>query len=112
MKQKQSVFLVALASVMVGGEMATSGTLMEVTDAEARNLLHRGKARLATDDDHAEQPDALQAPALDLTKMTKAELLEHAAALMIADADKLTKPQIIEALQARQAALAEGKDGD
>lgn len=50
----QSVFLVMLSSIMLAGEMAQPGDLVEVTEAEAINFLNRKKARLATDDDGAD----------------------------------------------------------
>lgn len=39
--------------IAVGGELVRAGELVEVTDAEARDLLSRGKAVLATADDNA-----------------------------------------------------------
>lgn len=103
-----SVFLVIVSAVAIDGNIATAGTLVEVTDAEARNLLHRGKARLATAEDGVPEGDETvspEGPAVDLSKLTKPQLLEHAAQLMIADAEKLTKAEILAAIEARQAAV-------
>lgn len=53
---KQGIFLVLLAAVGLDGALCAAGSLVEVTDTEARNLLHRGKARLATAEDMPAQP--------------------------------------------------------
>lgn len=47
----KSVFLVITSALAIAGEIAKAGALVEVTEREAVNFLHRGKARLATADD-------------------------------------------------------------
>jgi ribosomal protein L9 len=82
-KTPASVFLVITSAVAIDGELAKANSIVEVSDAEARNLLHRGKARLATEADGIEaaevkadtEPDgeeATQQPA----KNTKAKRKE------------------------------------
>lgn len=43
--------LVMLSGVMIAGAMAVADDIVEVAEDEARNLLHRNKARLATAED-------------------------------------------------------------
>lgn len=66
---KDSVFLVIESAVVIDGQIASKGALVEVTDTEARNLLARGKARVATEADGA--PDA--EPAADTAGQGEAE---------------------------------------
>jgi hypothetical protein len=53
----KSAYLVVTSAIAIDGTIAKPGTLVEVTDAEARNLLARGKARVATEKDGAPAPD-------------------------------------------------------
>ena len=39
------------SALVIDGELNRAGTLVEVSELEARNFLHRGKARLATVED-------------------------------------------------------------
>jgi hypothetical protein len=56
---KQNVHLVVTSAFMLAGEMAVEGDIVEVTNAEARDLLDRGKARPATAEDGvADEPEA------------------------------------------------------
>lgn len=48
---KPNVFMKVTSAVAFGGKICRPGELIEVTDSEARNLLHRGKAVLATEAD-------------------------------------------------------------
>jgi hypothetical protein len=66
---KQNVHLVVTSAFMLAGDMAVEGDIVEVTNAEARDLLERGKARVATaedgvqDEPEAEAEDEPEAPA-------------------------------------------------
>lgn len=51
----KSVFLKVSSAFLVGGHIATVGEIVEVTEAEAKDLLQRGKATLATAHDAPEQ---------------------------------------------------------
>lgn len=44
----KTVMLKVTSAFLVGGEVARNGEVVEVTTAEAKDLLHRGKAVLAT----------------------------------------------------------------
>jgi hypothetical protein len=44
---KQNVHLVVTSAFMLAGDMAVEGDIVEVTNAEARDLLDRGKARVS-----------------------------------------------------------------
>jgi hypothetical protein len=60
-----TVFLVVKSAFVLSGDIVTEGMLVEVTNAEARDLLSRDKARVATEED---QPDV--APAEEPTEPT------------------------------------------
>jgi hypothetical protein len=111
----QSVFLVITSAVGIGGEIARAGAIVEVTDGEAKDMLNRGKARLATAEDGVDVSAASNEGAgaagdaddqIDLTTLTKAQLLERATEAGIADADRMNKAALLAALEAH---LAEGK---
>lgn len=53
----KTVYLVLLTAVGMGGVIAKSGDVVEVSEAEAVSLLHRDKARLATAADGVDVPD-------------------------------------------------------
>ena len=53
MLKSKSIFLVLLSALGVAGELLKAGTLVEVSNADAKNLLHRNKARVAREDDGA-----------------------------------------------------------
>jgi len=50
---KESVFLKLTSAIAIDGAVVRAGSLVEVTQTEAKNLLHRGKAVLATERDGA-----------------------------------------------------------
>lgn len=50
-KTANSVFLKLTSAIPVDGEIITAGNLVEVDELLAKNLLHRGKAVLATAED-------------------------------------------------------------
>lgn len=59
---KQNVHLVVTSAFMLAGDMAVEGDIVEVTNAEARDLLDRGKARVATAEDGVpDEPEAADA---------------------------------------------------
>lgn len=112
-KAPLSVFLVITSAIVIDGAIAKAGSLVEVSDTEARNLLHRGKARVATDEDAAKAgidlpADAAEGPQVDLFKLTKAELLKAAQeGGLITLSDSNTKAEIIAAIQAAAADQAD-----
>lgn len=59
-----NVYLCVTSAFMLNGGIAKKDDLVEVTDAEARDLLKRGKARVATEEDGVPKPTpAPEAPA-------------------------------------------------
>ena len=81
--------------------------LVEVIEQEAKNFLHRGKAELASAEDL--QAAGIELPAEDddsedLSKLTKAKLLELAKERGVSIGDAASKAQIIEAIEAAAAA--------
>lgn len=89
----KSVLLKLTSAIAIGGAIAKAGEVVEVTELEAKNLLARGKGKL-----HDEQP--ADTDDLDLSKKTKDQLLEIADNLEIEGAAKMTKAQLIEAIEA------------
>lgn len=52
-----TVYLVVTSAFVLAGDIVTEGEIVEVTNAEARDLLGRGKARVATEEDRpADEP--------------------------------------------------------
>lgn len=61
----QNVYLVVESAFVLAGDIVVRGELVEVSDSEARDLLRRGMARVATEQDgvpaavqHEPAPDA------------------------------------------------------
>lgn len=94
----KSFFLVLTSAIAIEGNICRAGALIEVSEREAKNLLARGKARLATVDDGAPEHDE-ESEQDDLSKLNKAALLELAKSEEIEGADSMTKAELIEALQ-------------
>ena len=57
----QNVYLVVTSAFVLAGEIAKPGELVEVSDSEARDLLNRGKARPATEEDGVPVPQTVEA---------------------------------------------------
>lgn len=96
-----SFVLKLTSAIAVDGEVMKAGSLIEVSEIEAKNLLSRGKAEL-----HSEQPPSDED--LDIEKMTKDQLLDIAEQMEIDGAAKMNKAQLIEAIKA----AGETKEGD
>lgn len=58
MKKPESYLLKLTQAIVMDGAIVRPGRLVEVTEAEAKNLLARGKAELATEDKPADDDDA------------------------------------------------------
>lgn len=78
------------SAIAVDGEVMKAGSLVEVSEIEAKNLLSRGKAEL-----HGEQKGAPR----DLNALNKDELRDLAEQLQITVTDKMTKAQLLEAIE-------------
>lgn len=124
-EQKTYHLKVSSAFTFDGG-IARPGDIIEVLEDEAKTYLRRGKAVLATEADmegveigasgiRAETGgETGNAVAEDLSKLTKAQLIERATKLMIADAAKMSKADILAAVEMRQRLgnQPDGQQGD
>lgn len=89
------------SAIAISGEVMKAGSLVEVSELEAKNLLSRGKAVM-----HDEQP--ARDDDVEITKMNKDQLIAIAEQMEIEGADKMTKAQLIESIEA----AGETKEGD
>jgi hypothetical protein len=55
--EMNSVHLKLTSAIAIGGNIFKPGTIVEVSDSDARDLLNRGKAEVATADDVAQEAD-------------------------------------------------------
>lgn len=99
----KTIFLVLTSAIAIDGGICRAGSLVEVSELEAKNFLHRGKARLATADDGAPVDDAGEdeAPGVDLSSLNKAQLVELATSMGI-EPGELTKAQLVAAIEAKR----------
>lgn len=84
------------SSVVIDGAIRRAGAQVEVSETLARDLMRRGKAELA------EMPEGAPVdsqPQIDLSGMTKEQLLEVAAGLEIANIEKMNKTQLLAAIK-------------
>lgn len=77
-----TIFLKLTSAIVVGGEVVKPPALIEVTESEAKALLHRGKAEVATD--HDGQPSARS---MSAENALNPEIADFNAAMTDADAD-------------------------
>lgn len=99
----KSYVLKLTSAVAIDGQISRAGSLVEVSEPEAKNLLHRGKAVLATAEDGVEQHED-EDQGEDLSKLNKADLLALAKERGVEVSDGMTKPQIIDAIEAKKEA--------
>lgn len=105
----KSYVLKLTGAVAIDGQISRAGSLVEVSEPEAKNLLARGKGVLATAEDGVEQPETPPADEeIELARLSKIELLGLAKQKGVDVADGMTKAQIIEAIEA----AATAGDGD
>ena len=92
-------YVVALtAATVIEGVIRKRGEEVELTKAEAENLLYRGRAEIIGSDEASEDQ------VIDLGKMKKPELVELATEYGIENADALTVDQLREEIKAAVAA--------
>ena len=93
---KKQVEITITSAVSIGGKIISPGKTITVDDPTARNLLHREKAKLTSEDDGG---------AAELSAMTVKALVElvEDEELEIDGADKLKKPELIAAIVAARA---------
>lgn len=102
-----TIFLKVTSAVGVDGQVVPASkpgkpSIIEVSELEAKNLLQRGKAVLATVEDGAPEPEAdEQEAAEDLTKLNKAQLIELAIEMDI-DHGTMSKAELITAIESKQ----------
>lgn len=96
----KSIFLVLASAIAIDGGICRAGSVVEVSELEAKNFLSRGKARLATAADGVETEAAgVDGEKPDVSRMNKAQLLEFCAANEIEIEDGMTKAQILVAIE-------------
>lgn len=83
------------SAMVIDAKVVRAGTRVHLDEHTAKDFLRRGKAELigATPG----EPD--ETPPVDLGRMNKAQLLEHAAEAGVEANDDMTKAQILEAIQ-------------
>lgn len=95
MKSKTPKYVVVLtAATVIEGTIRKRGEQVELTKAEAENLLYRGRAEVVGADEVDEDQ------VVDLGKMKKPELVELATEYGIENADSLTVDQLREEIKA------------
>jgi hypothetical protein len=95
------IFLKLTGAIAVDGVICKAGSIVEVSEAEAKNLLHRGKAVLATEADGIPADDDAPADSVNLDRLNKTQLTELATQLGI-EPGEMTKAQLVEAIEAKQ----------
>lgn len=96
----KSYVLKLTSAIVVDGGIVKAGSLVELSTAEAKNLLSRGKAVLATAEDGYEGDET---SGVDLSKLKKVQLQEIAKGHEIEFDDKITVAQLIAAIEAKEA---------
>ena len=106
------IFLVITSAIVIDGEIAKPGEIVEVSEREAKNFLHCGKARLATADDgipasepaDADGPEGDTGSDVNLDRLNKTQLTELAIQQGI-EPGEMTKAQLVEAIEAKKEAV-------
>lgn len=92
----KTIVIALTTAVVISGEIYKAGDQVEVDEALAKDLLHRGRGTLVEADSDEEQGDEV-----DLATLTKAQLIEFAQHEYELELDaSLTKEKLIEAIQA------------
>ena len=89
------------SAVVIGGKVKPRGSEVHVDAKLAKNLLQRGKAKLA--DGPAPSPEPDENTAVPLDKHSVADLKVIAAEYEIEGADKMNKADLIAAIEAVEA---------
>lgn len=92
----QKTYLLLLTSALaIDGVICKAGEQVEVSEAEAKNFLHRGKATLVEiEGEEIEDQDE------DLMKLTKDELFALAKEAGVETNDRMVKADIVAAINA------------
>lgn len=92
------------SAIVVDGEIVRAGNLVELSEPEAKNLLGRGKAVLATAADGYDQGNAdEETSGVDLSRLNKVQLQDIAKGHGIESTDQTTKAQLIAAIEEKEA---------
>lgn len=98
-KESKSFVLKLSSAIAIDGEVVSAGNLVEVDEPTAKNLLHRGKAVLATAEDGVD----FENDDNDLSKLKKPQLLELAIELEIEGAKDMNVDGLRAAIEAKRA---------
>ena len=104
----KSYVLKLTSAIVIDGQIHKAGSLVEVSEAEAKNFLHRGKAVLATAEDGVEQGE--ERTGTDYSSWNKAALLEYAKASGLEVVSGMTKDQIIDVIESAPAGADDDAD--
>lgn len=100
----KSYVLKLTSAIVVDGGIVKAGALVELSEAESKNLLSRGKAVLATAaDGYDGGDDNDEKSGVDLSRLNKTQLQEIAKGHGIAFEDSTTKAQLVVAIEAKEA---------
>lgn len=100
----KSYVLKLTSAIVVDGGIVKAGSLVELSTAEAKNLLSRGKAVLATAEDGYEGgDDDDETGGVDLSKLNKTQLQEIAKGHGVDFEESTTKAQLIAAIEEAEA---------
>jgi hypothetical protein len=100
----KSYVLKLTSAIVVDGEIVRAGSLVELPEPEAKNLLSRGKAVLATSaDGYNGGDDDDETSGVGLSRLNKTQLQEIAKGHGIEFEDSTTKAQLIAAIKEKEA---------
>lgn len=97
-KEQKAVTLKLTSAIPLDGEICKAGEFIEVDELLAKNLLHRGKAVLATEHDGVFTAQG-SAEKTNLSKLTLEQLRAEAVERKIEGADKMAKAALIAAIE-------------
>lgn len=103
----KTVFLKVSSAFLVGGQLAKAGEIVEVTSTEAKDLLARGKATVATVADAPEDQEQEQEQHQDEVQQPEGE----AAAESDAPAEAVAEAAAEEPAAAEEKPAGKGKKG-
>lgn len=105
----KTVFLKVSSAFLVGGQLAKAGEIVEVTGTEAKDLLARGKATVATVADAPE--DQEQEQHQDEVQQPEGEAVTEAAAETDAPVEAVAEAAAEEPAAAEEKPAGKGKKG-
>lgn len=109
----KTVFLKVSSAFLVGGQLAKAGEIVEVTGTEAKDLLARGKATVATVADSPEDQEQEQEQHQDEVQQPEGEAVAEAAAETEAEApaEAVAEAAAEEPAAAEEKPAGKGKKG-